>query len=224
MDWALVIFDCDGVLVDSEPISNRVFCEMLNEIGLPFTFDETVRTFVGRSMASCLDLVAERLGRRPPDGFAAEMAERTFAAFRAGLRPVAGVAGALDAIALPTCVASSGEPAKMRTTLGLTGLLPRFEGRLFSAVEVARGKPFPDLFLHAAARMGADPARCAVVEDTPVGVRAAVAAGMTPFGYAGWTDPAALAEAGAAAVFREMAELPALLARTPARRHEAAAG
>jgi HAD superfamily hydrolase (TIGR01509 family) len=214
MRWDLVIFDCDGVLVDSEPISNRVFTEMLNEIGVRTTPDEAMRDFVGRSMASCMAIVAERLGGPAPADFEARVQARTFEAFRAGaLEAVPGVAAALDALdaaGVPTCVASSGEHAKMRTTLGLTGLLPRLDGRLFSATEVPRGKPHPDLFLHAARRMGAEPSRCAVIEDSPVGARAGAAAGMTVFGFAARTDPALLAETGAI-VFDDMTRLAALL-------------
>jgi HAD superfamily hydrolase (TIGR01509 family) len=208
--FALVIFDCDGVLVDSERISNRVFAESLAAEGLPLTPAETMRRYMGRSMASCRTLIEAELGRRLDDAFFAEVQARTFQAFHRELRAVDGIAEALERIATPVCVASSGEHEKMRTTLGLTGLLPRFEGRLFSATDVARGKPAPDLFLHAAARMGADPARCAVVEDSPLGVEAAVAAGMTPFGYAWHEDPAALSDAGAR-VFDRMATLPGLL-------------
>lgn len=211
--WELVIFDCDGVLVDSEPIANRVFSRMLGEVGLPMDYDETVRTFVGRSAATCVGMVEARLGRPVPDGWVDEWRRRTLDAFSRELRAVEGVADALDRIAAPVCVASSGEPAKMRFTLGMTGMLPRFEGRIFSAVEVRRGKPAPDLFLHAARTMGAVPERCAVVEDSAVGVEAGAAAGMTVFGFAAMSDPAALRAAGAAHVFTRMDELPGLLAR-----------
>jgi HAD superfamily hydrolase (TIGR01509 family) len=212
-DWDLVIFDCDGVLVDSEPVSNRVFTEMLNGIGLETTLAETMRDFVGRSMASCVEIVERRTGRPVPPDFVDTVQQRTFEAFRVELHAVPGIAAALDAVdamGVPTCVASSGEHAKMRTTLGLTGLLPRVDGRLFSATEVPRGKPHPDLFLHAARTMGADPSRCAVVEDSPVGARAGAAAGMTVFGYSARTNPTALAEAGAV-VFDDMRRLPQLL-------------
>src|SRR5690349_11572951 len=160
MRWDLVIFDCDGVLVDSEPIANRVFTDLLNEIGLRTTLEETMRDYVGRSMASCMAIVVERLGRPVPDDFVDAFRDRTADAFRAELRGVPGIETALDAItrdALPTCVASSGEHRKIRLSLGLTGLLPRFEGRIFSAQDVPRGKPHPDLFLHAARTLGADP-------------------------------------------------------------------
>ncbi|HEX6373276.1 MAG TPA: HAD family hydrolase [Longimicrobium sp.] len=211
--WELVIFDCDGVLVDSEPIANRVFSAMLGEVGLPMDYDETVRTFVGRSAATCVRMVESRIGRPVPEGWVDAWRQRTLDAFSRELRAVECVAEALDRIAAPFCVASSGEPAKMRFTLGMTGLLPRFEGRMFSAVEVPRGKPAPDLFLHAARTLGAAPARCAVVEDSAVGVQAGAAAGMTVFGYAAMTDADALRAAGAAHVFTRMEELPELLAR-----------
>jgi HAD superfamily hydrolase (TIGR01509 family) len=208
-----VIFDCDGVLVDSEPIANRVFSEMLGEVGLPMDYDETVRTFVGRSAATCVRMVESRIGRPVPEGWVDAWRRRTYDAFSRELRAVEGVEDALDRIGGPLCVASSGEPAKMRFTLGMTGLLPRFEGRMFSAVEVPRGKPAPDLFLHAARRMGAAPERCAVIEDSAVGVEAGAAAGMTVFGFAALSDADALRAAGAAYVFTRMDALPALLAR-----------
>jgi HAD superfamily hydrolase (TIGR01509 family) len=174
----LVIFDCDGVLVDSEPIANRIFSEMLSEVGLPIGYEETVRTFMGRSMPACIEIASRLLGRPLPDGFVDEFRRRATEAFRRELRPVAGVEAALDAIRAPVCVASSGEHAKIRTTLGITGLLGRFHGRIFSAADVARPKPFPDLFLHAAATMGVAPQWCVVVEDTALGATAGVSAGM----------------------------------------------
>ena len=215
--WDLVIFDCDGVLVDSEPIANRVFTDLLNELGLATTLEETMRDYVGRSMASCMAIVGERLGRPVPDDFIDAFRDRTADAFRAELRAVPGIEAALDAISdasLPTCVASSGEHRKIRLSLGLTGLLPRFDGRIFSAQDVARGKPHPDLFLHAARAMDADPSRCVVIEDSPLGVRAGVAAGMTVLGFAARTEPGALAELGAL-TFDDMTRLPEVLFGTP---------
>ena len=133
-----LIFDCDGVLVDSEPVANRVFTESLQAAGLEIGHDEVCRTFIGLSMARCVEIVEERLGRPVPEGFVDRLQARTYEAFRAGLRPVEGVERALERIDLPVCVASSGEHEKMRLTLGLTGLLARFEGRLFSATEGER--------------------------------------------------------------------------------------
>jgi HAD superfamily hydrolase (TIGR01509 family) len=154
--------------------------------------------------------IAAHIGGPVPAGWNERRRERLLAALEAELRPVDGVVEALDAIDAPTCVASSGEHHKMRLTLGVTGLWERFEGRIFSATEVEHGKPAPDLFLHAAERMGAAPERCAVVEDSPFGVEAALAAGMRALGYAGGVSTAAAL--GDAEVFSDMRELPALLA------------
>jgi len=209
MTPALVIFDCDGVLVDSEPIANRVTVEVLGEIGLPMTTEECTRTFIGRSVASCCEIMERLLGRALPERFAADWEERELAAFRAEVSPIPGIAEALERLGVPCCVASSGSHRRMDVTLGRTGLLERFRGRIFSASDVARGKPFPDLYLHAARSMGVAPGHCAVVEDSVVGVEAAVAAGMRVLGFArpGHADPAALAAAGAEP-FAEMADLP----------------
>jgi HAD superfamily hydrolase (TIGR01509 family) len=210
----LVIFDCDGVLVDSDRISLRIQAERITALGLPVTYEDCVREFLGIGMPATLRRVEEWLGRPLPDGWQEELDAAVTEAFRRELRPVPGIARALDGITLPTCVASSGSHEKMTLTLGLTGLYERFAGRIFSGDEVERGKPDPDLFFYAAEWMGVVPERCIVVEDSPWGVAAAVAAGMSVLGYAADAEPraaAALADAGAI-VFTEMAELPALLA------------
>jgi HAD superfamily hydrolase (TIGR01509 family) len=207
----LVIFDCDGVLVDSEPLSNRVLAEAFTAAGLPMTAEDSVREFLGRSRAHVEAHGAALLGRPLPAGFYERYAAARDEAFRRELRAVEGVADAIDALhaaGATTCVASSGDHAKMRLTLGLTGLWERFDGRIFSVTEVARGKPAPDLFLHAARSLEFEPRDCVVVEDAPAGVAAARAAGMRVLAYAGLADPALLA--GADAVFGAMAELPAL--------------
>ncbi len=214
----LVIFDCDGVLVDSEPIANRVFAQMLAEIGLNVTMEEMYSDFVGRSISYCMQLVEKRLGHSAPDDFVARLQERTFAAFAAeNLRATDGIEEALDAIHVPICVASSGEIEKMRFTLGLTGLLPRFCGHLFSATQVARGKPAPDIYLFAASNMSVAPERCVVIEDSPAGAQAGVAAGMMVLGYSAHTPARALLEVGAQRAFADMRSLPDLLARTELR-------
>jgi len=211
VSFDLVVFDCDGVLVDSEEISNRVLAERLSALGVPTTTQESMDRYMGGSLAEVLADVEARLGRPAPEDFISGYRTASYAAFEDELTAVEGIEAALDALGdTPTCVASSGEHDKIRRTLGQTGLLARFEGRVFSATEVERGKPAPDLFLHAAARMGADPRHCAVVEDSPVGVEAALAAGMTVLGYAGRTPAERLARAGVA-VFAHMRELPALL-------------
>ncbi|MDQ0994427.1 HAD family phosphatase [Streptomyces sp. V3I7] len=208
----LVIFDCDGILVDSEPVAVRVEAAALAELGWKLTEAEIVDRFVGRSTASMTKEIEAHLGRSLPPGWADSVEARHREAFRTELKPVDGIAEALDALHhVPTCIASSGTHEKMRFTLGLTDLYSRFEGRLFSATEVERGKPAPDLFLHAARRMGVAPDRCAVVEDSQYGVQAARAAGMRAFGYAGGLTPAPWLEGPATVVFDDMRKLPALL-------------
>lgn len=208
----LVIFDCDGVLVDSESISNRILCQMLKELDLDYTLEQTTRLFKGRSMPSCYAIIEAERAQPMPPSFDQQFRTRTFEAFKHELKPVAGIHDTLRHITAPTCVASSGPHEKIRHNLELTGLLSRFDGRIFSAVDVVHGKPAPDLFLHAATSLGADPERCAVVEDSTLGVQAGVAAGMTVFGFAAETDPRELQAAGAI-VFAHMTELPALLSR-----------
>ena len=208
----LVIFDCDGVLVDSEPIANETFATMLAGLGLQLTQAEMFEHFVGYSMTHCLRVVEQMLGRAPPSNFLEELQSRTYAAFRERLQPIDGIHYALDHLGVPFCVASSGDHDKMKTTLGITGLLPRFEGRLFSVTQVARGKPAPDIYLFAAERCGVRPDRCVVVEDTPPGVRGAVAAGMTVFGYCAHTPMDKLVAAGAHHLVSDMRDVPDLVA------------
>lgn len=215
----LVIFDCDGVLVDTEPLSNRCFSEALNREGLGWDVAETMRRLMGRSMKSCVEIVEAELGRPVPADFVERLQEHTFTRFREeGVRAVAGVVAALDVLeraGVRTCVASSGDHGKMRITLGSAGLWNRFDGRIFSSTQVARGKPAPDLFLFAAERMGASPADSVVIEDSTAGAQAARAAGMRAYGYVGapHTDRAGLVEAGATA-FDDMRKLPILLGAT----------
>lgn len=212
----LVIFDCDGVLVDTELPSNRCFAAALNEIGLDWSLEQTMARLVGRSMKSCIEIVERELGRAVPADFVDRLQRRTFETFRReGIAATPGLPGALEALdgaGIPYCVASSGEIEKMRLTLGLSGLLPRFEGHMFSATMVPRGKPFPDLFLHAARSMNVPPAECVVVEDAVPGVMAGRAAGMRVLAYAAapHADPASL-EAAGGILFDDMARLPALL-------------
>jgi HAD superfamily hydrolase (TIGR01509 family) len=208
----LVIFDCDGVLVDSEPLSNRILAERLTAIGLPTTTEESIRDYMGRSWKTDQEIIERRLGRPLPEGWVEAYHAEVIAAFERELEPIAGIAAALDAIDAPTCVASSSAHPRIRAALAATGLLARFEGRIFSATDVEHGKPAPDLFLHAARQMGFDPASTAVVEDSVAGVEAARAAGMRALAFARHTDAALLVAAGGQA-FADMAELPALLAR-----------
>jgi HAD superfamily hydrolase (TIGR01509 family) len=206
-----VIFDCDGVLVDSERVAVRVDVQVLARLGWAMTEAEVVERFMGRTDADMVAQVEAYLGRPLPTNWEEPFQHLYRAAFAAELKPVPGILDALDRIAIPSCVASSGTHERMRYTLGLTGLYPRFAGRIFSASEVARGKPAPDLFLHAADRMGVRPADCAVVEDSRYGVEAARAAGMRAFGYAGGLSPRAWLEGPRTVVFDDMRELPRLL-------------
>jgi HAD superfamily hydrolase (TIGR01509 family) len=205
----LVIFDCDGVLVDSDRISLRIQAEWISALGLEMSYEDCVRDFLGLGMSATLRILAERLGRPVPEGWETELDGAVRDGFRRELTPVPGIIEALKEIELPACVASSGSQEKMRLTLGLTGLWDRFAGRIFSADEVKRGKPAPDLFLHAASRMSTPPERCIVVEDSPFGIAAAKAAGMSALGFAAATPAARLD--GADAVFTAMEDLPGLI-------------
>jgi HAD superfamily hydrolase (TIGR01509 family) len=211
--WQLVIFDCDGVLVDSETIAHRALAQALNELGMSLTLEDAFALFRGNTTAQSVAIIEERLGRKLAEDFFPVWREGLYELFRqVPVKPIRGVVEALGALKIPTCVVSNGTLRKMQTTLGVTGLLPRFEGRLFSADMGIAGKPAPDLFLAAAKTLGATPARTVVVEDSPTGVEGAIAAGMAVLGYGGedYTDPEELKSAGAY-VFHDMRELPALL-------------
>jgi HAD superfamily hydrolase (TIGR01509 family) len=210
----LVIFDCDGVLVDSEPIAIRIDAVMLAEFGLPLPEAEIIERFVGRSPSVITQVIEDHLGHELPDDWDRKFEHRFTEAYEAELSPIDGIEEALDQISHPTCVASSSMPDRLLYKLELTGLYSRFAGRIFSASEVPHGKPAPDLFLHAAARLGATPAGCAVVEDSRYGVQAARAAGMEAFGYAGSVTPASALEGPGTTVFDDMRELPSLLERS----------
>ncbi|MER5727202.1 HAD family hydrolase [Streptomyces sp. NPDC002138] len=208
----LVIFDCDGVLVDSERIALRLQVALGAELGWPLTADDVIERFIGRSKESICEQIAQRLGEETAAFWWEQFMLRHRETVDAGLEAVDGLPEALAGITLPVCVASSGSHEKMRHTLGVTGLYERFAGHIFSAAEVPRGKPAPDLFLHAARRMGVDPAACVVVEDSNPGVRAARAAGMRSFGYAGGLTPADRLEGPGTVVFHDMRKLPVLIA------------
>lgn len=212
----LVIFDCDGVLIDSERIAVRTDVQVLATLGWIMTEAECIERFVGLSDRSIKAAIEAHLGIALADDWDKKFQSLYRDAFTSELTPVPGVVEALDRITLPTCVASSSSHDKLRFTLGLTGLYERFAGRIFSAYDVARGKPAPDLFLHAASHMGVEPAACAVVEDSRYGVQAARAAGMRAFGFAGGLTPASWLEGPGTVVFSEMRQLPTLLARVTA--------
>lgn len=215
----LVIFDCDGVLVDSERIAIEIDVQVLARLGWPITEAEVIDRFGGVSDADFREAVESHLGRRLPQDWAEALEPLYRSAFAARLRPVDGIVDALDHITIRSCVASSGTHDKLRYTLGLTGLYERFRGRIFSAADVGRGKPAPDLFLYAAEQMEVAPAACAVVEDSVHGVIAARAAGMRVFAYAGGVTSAEKLAGANTTVFARMQDLPDLLrsAVTPAR-------
>ncbi|MFC9915562.1 HAD family hydrolase [Streptomyces sp. NPDC059862] len=213
MRYDLVIFDNDGVLVDSEPISNRLLAAYLTELGHPTSYEDSLRDYMGAAMHRVHDLVEERTGERLPVDFDDVFHGRVFAAFERELTAVGGAVDVLEKLAadgVPYCVASSGSHARIRVGHRAAGLDRWFdEERIFSSEDVGRGKPAPDLFLYAAERMGVAAERCVVVEDSPLGVQAALAAGMDVYGYTAMTPAARLA--GATGLFGGMGELLELL-------------
>jgi HAD superfamily hydrolase (TIGR01509 family) len=210
-DPDLIIFDCDGVLIDSELLSCHCLSETLAGYGIDLGLDQALELFLGRSTAAVLDYY-RGTGRLNPERFAAELAVRIREAFRSGLGPIDGVAAVLERLRIPYCVASSSDVDRVSFSLALTGLAPHFEQRLFTSQMVERGKPAPDLFLFAAESMRADPRATLVIEDSVSGVRAGKAAGMTVWGFVGGSHhrqrdgQALLYEAGADRVFERMAD------------------
>jgi HAD superfamily hydrolase (TIGR01509 family) len=216
---ALVIFDCDGVLIDSEVIGCRIEAEALTRAGLEITLAEILDRFTGVTSKETFRTLERERGRRLPADFAPRVGAAIRAAFERELVAIAGVHAALERIKLPVCVASSSSPARLEHSLRVTRLLERFAPRIFSAAAVARGKPAPDLFLHAAERMATPPARCLVIEDSIPGVQAGVAAGMRVLGFTGGSHCAPghalrLRAAGAEQTFADMSLLPGMLAGT----------
>jgi HAD superfamily hydrolase (TIGR01509 family) len=211
MRFDLVIFDCDGVLIDSELLSIRADRECLAECGIELSVEEILERYTGISFAGMVADLEARHGPLPAD-FAERHRQHLWPLLESELRAIPGVTGVVDALTCKACVASSGRPERLRHALSLVGMYDRFHPNIFSAVEVARGKPAPDLFLYAAERMDVTPARCVVIEDSLPGVTAAVAAGMTVIGFVGGShcrpgDAARLAGRGAVAVIDDMAQL-----------------
>ena len=210
----LVIFDCDGVLVNSEEIANEAFAKVLWQVcGLSFTLEEMFDTFVGHSRAQCMEKIATMLGKPPPPELDQRYEDDIRAALQDSVAAIEGIEAVLKGLDIPCCVASSGSHDKMKLTLGQTGLRRYFDGHIFSTSEVERGKPHPDIYLHAANMMGScQPKRCLVIEDSPLGVTGAVAAGMKVFGFAELMPAHKLKANGAHHVFERMSELPDLIA------------
>jgi HAD superfamily hydrolase (TIGR01509 family) len=221
VNFDLIIFDCDGVLVDSEVISCRAHAETLTRHGYPITADQVLDRFLGRSMGQAnLEIEAES-GRSLPEDFPSQVYAEIFQSFAVSLEATPYICEMLDTIAQPVCVASSGPPEKISASLNRVGLYDRFAPHIFSAVQVKHGKPAPDLFLFAAEQMAMSPKQCLVIEDSVSGIAAARAAGMTVLGFhggshcrPGYADM--LRAAGAAATFDDMRELAGLIGRIEA--------
>jgi HAD superfamily hydrolase (TIGR01509 family) len=209
-----VIFDCDGVLVDSEPLANRLLAQALTRLGWPMDEAECTERFIGLSMPAVDDLVRARLGDGVPDDWVAHYRLEYHARLASEIEAIPGIAAVIDHVeqlGLKTAVASSGGHAGMAVKLKTTGLWDRFAGRIASSEDVGAGKPDPAVYLHAAAMIGIAPDACLAIEDSPMGVRAGVAAGMIVLGYAASTQKQRLLDAGAAVTFDDMAALPDLL-------------
>jgi HAD superfamily hydrolase (TIGR01509 family) len=216
--FELIIFDCDGVLVDSEPIINRAHAQVLTACGFSITEQELVGRFCGMSDPDMLDIIEREWGSALPVDYNERVGVIVENGFRKSLAAIDGVSDVLDRLKPPVCVASSSAPDQIRQKLELTGLLGRFGENLFSATMVARGKPAPDLFLYAAQRLATAPDHCLVIEDSPTGIAAALAAGMAAIGFCGGghcgpEHPARLQARGAAIVIAEMRELAAAMAK-----------
>jgi HAD superfamily hydrolase (TIGR01509 family) len=227
-DIGLVIFDCDGVLVDSEPLAMRVLLEGLGEFGYAIGEEEAYERFLGRSLANMQAVLRAEYGSELSPDRLERMRQRLFEVYRQELRPINGVAAMLDRLAIPRCVASSSQMERLRVSLEVTGLLPRFTPHLFSATMVAQGKPAPDLFLHVADRMAVAPAACLVIEDSAAGIEAARRAGMRVFGFVGGGHARSAAYRAKLAtlmpdlVFDEISRLPELIASAARRRRDGA--
>lgn len=219
--WSLVIFDNDGVLVDSERLGNEVLSKVLTEAGYPVTFEDCIRRFMGGTLARTRALIEQDLGQPFAADFEDQYRRELYHRFETELEPVPGAAtqvSALKKAGIQVCVASSGTHEKIRLALGAVGLLEHFDGQIFSAEDVSVGKPAPDLFLHAASALSVLPRRCVVVEDSPAGITAARAAGMATIGFVGARpaldgedSTALLEEAGADVVIGHLSGIPAAL-------------
>jgi HAD superfamily hydrolase (TIGR01509 family) len=209
----LVLFDCDGTLIDSERLALEIDMVMLRDLGVPMGEDEAVELFVGRSHEDVHDELERILGRPLPTDWRDPYEFTYWLEFETRLAPIEGVPEALEQISLPTCVVSNSSHAYLSRCLEITGLLSRFTGRVFSAEDVSKGKPEPDLLLHAASRLGVEPPDCIVVEDSRFGVEAARAAGMHVFAFTAGPTPARLLEGRGTTLFDAMSELPAMIER-----------
>ena len=206
MNYQCIIFDCDGVLVDSEEISNRVLLEMVKALGVEIEENYALERFSGTSLKSIFEYVEQRINKKLPPSFEADYRRKTFELFKTDLKPIKGIREVLRRISIPICVASSGPLDKIKLNLTTTGLLPAFYGNIFSSYEIQSWKPDPGIFLHAAKEMGFAPEDCLVVEDSIAGIRAARKGGFDVCGFVNQQNTKAFEEEGAI-VIREMEAL-----------------
>jgi len=206
MNYKCIIFDCDGVLVDSEEISNNVLIDMANGVGVTIEKAYALENFAGKSLKSSFEHIEQLIQKKLPEHFEKEYRERTFQAFKTELQPIEGIHEVLNALTVPYCVASSGPLEKIRLNLTTTHLIEHFEGKMYSSYEIGSWKPNPEIFVHAAKQMGFAPHECVVVEDSLAGVIAARRGGFDVFGFANEGNQEAF-EAEGAEVFFEMGEL-----------------
>ncbi len=211
MEYKCIIFDSDGVLVDSETLSAKVFQEMALELGFDLDFETAVDRFAGTSMKENMQFIGENIEESLPVDFEIEFRQRTYEAFKTDLKAVEGIRDLIDKLTIPFCVASSGPVEKIRLNLGLVSLLDRFENRIYSSYDIGSWKPEPGIFLHAAKEMGKAPEECVVIEDSSPGIRAAVAGGFKVYALAGEKNRSSFEQEGAI-VFTDMKELKKLLA------------
>ena len=210
MEHKCIIFDSDGVLVDSEAISAKIFQEMAVELGVDLDYETALDRFAGTSMKENKQFVESHITGALPADFEQEFRERTYKAYRTDLRAVPGIHELIEKLQVPFCVASSGPVEKIRLNLGLVGLLDQFEGKIFSCYDIGSWKPEPEIYVHAAREMGFEPEECAVIEDSDSGVRAAVAGGFPVYVRTGQKKKASFEKLGAVP-FQEMKELEELL-------------
>ena len=210
MKYNCIIFDCDGVLVDSEAISAKVFQEMIAELGCNLDFDTVLNQITGTSMKENLAFFSEQIKGELPAGFESDFRKRSYEAFKTKLKPIEGIHEVLKMIKVPVGVASSGPCEKIRLNLTTTKLIDFFDGNIFSSYDIGSWKPEPQIYLHAAAKMGFSPTECAVIEDSLPGIQAAKAGGFDVFGFATEKNKASFKEAGAV-VISQISDLADLL-------------
>lgn len=205
--FELVIFDCDGVLVDSETITNALMVDMLKPFGVVFNRQEYINRYVGIKLEDCIDQISELFDVNFPSSFISDYHQIALELLDQNVKAIEGVQNLIERLTVPFCLASNSHEAKVKLMLERTDLLPFFKGKIFSSTSVSKPKPAPDVYLLAARTMGIKPEECAVIEDTPVGIRAGKAAGMTVYGYEGLFSGSLLLDAGADVVFDHMDQL-----------------